>query len=144
MNVNLLLIQLRQPLLHGRIPVVLDGIIGSSLQVFCYLGPSVPQIFMRQEQQPFLAILPVVLLYVGVQVVVPPLSALLADPAWLKDSVPGRCSDMVVHFCAPYFWTSLMRYASSSEVHDFFLTRWAGGYICECHRGCYRWRARCS
>ena len=38
----------------------------------------------------------------------------------LNHFLPGRFSEIVVHFCAPYFWTSLMRYASSSVVQDRF------------------------
>ena len=78
--------------------MVLDRVIGSSLQIFGYLCPSVPQIFVRQEQQPLLGILPIVLLDIGVEVVVPTFSALFTDPAWVNEWVPGRCSEMVVHF----------------------------------------------
>ena len=58
----LLFIHFWQLLLHGRIPMILDGIVGPAVQVFCYFGPPVAERLMREEEHPFLMITPVLLL----------------------------------------------------------------------------------
>ena len=61
--------------------MILDGVVGPAVQVLGYLGPSVSQESVGQEEHPFLVIAPVFLLDVGVEVVVPSLPALFADPS---------------------------------------------------------------
>ena len=48
--VNIPLIQLGQPLLHGGVPVILDGVIGPALQVFGDLGPAVADVTVGKEE----------------------------------------------------------------------------------------------
>jgi len=38
--------------LHGAIPVILDGVVRSSVQSLCYLGPLVPQGGVRSQDHP--------------------------------------------------------------------------------------------
>ena len=84
--------------LHGRVPVVLDGVVGAAGEVFGDLSPPVAERLVGQEEDPLLVLAPVLLLDVRIQMIVPPLSALLADTTFLNTSLPGRFSEIVVHF----------------------------------------------
>lgn len=76
------LIQLGESLLHGRVPMVFDGIISPSEQVLGDLSPPVADISMRQKKDPLFIVFPILFLDVGVEVIMPTLTTLLADPAW--------------------------------------------------------------
>lgn len=89
--------------------MILDGVVSAAIQVLCDLCPSVPQGLVSEEEEPLLMVTPVLLLDIRIEVVVPSLAALLADTSYFPSCIPGRFSEMVVHFCAPYFWTNLMR-----------------------------------
>ena len=65
--------------LHAGVPVVLNGIVCSSLENFGDLSPLIVDDSVHQEQNPLLLLAPVNLLDHGVQVVVPALAALLTD-----------------------------------------------------------------
>lgn len=75
--------------LHGRVPVVLDVVVGPSskhLRDFC---PSVSHYLVVEEQEPVLFVGPRTLFDVRVKVVVPSLPALLAFSSWEVDSDGG-------------------------------------------------------
>jgi len=122
--------------------MILDGVVRSALQVLGDLSPLVAHALVGQEEHPFLLLTPLLLLDVRVEVVVPSLPALLADPSCIVLVLPGRFSAMVVHFWAPNLCTSFMRYSSSSGVHERFFPEWHRKYIgCCCRWSCSR-RAR--
>lgn len=75
----LLVVHLGEFLLHGGIPVILDRVVSASLEVLGDLCPAVTESLMSEEQQPLLLITPLLLLDVGIQMIVPTLSTLLAD-----------------------------------------------------------------
>jgi len=62
--------------------VVLNGVVGSSLQELGDLRPFVSALSVHQEEDPLLLLAPRNLLNLRIQVVVPSLSALFADPTW--------------------------------------------------------------
>mmetsp|Transcript_18950 Transcript_18950/g.54956 ORF Transcript_18950/g.54956 Transcript_18950/m.54956 type:complete len:214 (+) Transcript_18950:2064-2705(+) len=62
--------------LHGRIPVILDGVVGTAVKEFGDLGPSIPEVDVTIENDPILPLGPRLLGYVRVEVIVPPLAAL--------------------------------------------------------------------
>jgi hypothetical protein len=61
--------------------VVFDRVVGPSFQNFGDFGPFVALATVAEVEDPLLVATPLDLLDLGVQVVVPPLSALLPDPA---------------------------------------------------------------
>ena len=61
--------------------MVLDGVVGSPLQDLGDFGPFVAQSAVVQKEDPFFLHTPLDLLDFGVQMVVPSLSALLANPS---------------------------------------------------------------
>lgn len=63
--------------------MVLDGIIGAARKMLSNFSPAVAEGLMRQVQQPFFVVGPLLLLDRRVQMVVPPLSALLADASYI-------------------------------------------------------------
>lgn len=107
---SLLLIHLGQQLFHWRIPMILYWVVCPPLQIFCYLGPSVAQKLMREEQHPFFMLSPLFLLDVRIEMIMPSLPALFANPSLVMSIIPGRFSAIVVHFCGPNLCTSLTRY----------------------------------
>jgi len=64
---------------HGTIPVVLDGIICSSLEDLGNLSPLVLELAMHHEEYPFFFFAPPTFFYFGVQVVMPSLATLLPN-----------------------------------------------------------------
>ncbi len=62
--------------------MVLDGIVGPALQDLRDLGPLVAESPMVEIQDPLFVLAPGDLLNLRVQMVVPSLPALLADPSW--------------------------------------------------------------
>lgn len=78
---SVLFIHFREFLLHGRVPVVLYRVVSAAVEVLGHLGPAVAEALVGQEEEPLLEVLPVVLLDVGVEMVVPAFPALLADPS---------------------------------------------------------------
>lgn len=93
--------QLRDLLLHARVPVVFYRVVGSSFEDLGDLGPTISKSPMRQIEQPLLVIAPLLLFDGGVEMVMPAFPALLADAACITQNIPGRFSAIVVHFCAP-------------------------------------------
>jgi hypothetical protein len=71
-----------QLLLHARVPVVLDGVVGTTLEHLGYLSPLVAVVAVHQIEDPLFLTAPAYLLDLRVQMVVPALPALLADPPW--------------------------------------------------------------
>ena len=67
--------------LHAAVPVVFYGVIGAAVEDFSNFGPLVIEKAMHQEENPLLVPSPVDFLDARVQVVVPPLSALLSHAA---------------------------------------------------------------
>jgi hypothetical protein len=65
--------------LHGGIPVIFDGVIGSALELPGEVGPLIAEIFVEEKEEPLLVDAPFLLIYIGVEMVVPPFSALFAD-----------------------------------------------------------------
>ena len=59
--------------------MIFDGVVSAAIEVFGDFCPAVSEGFVCEEQKPLLVIAPVLLLDVGIQMVVPPLAALLAD-----------------------------------------------------------------
>ena len=78
--------------------MVLDGVVGPAGQVLGDLRPPVPQTLVGEEQQPLLLVAPLLLLDIRIQMVVPSLSALLPDSPCVQHPLPGRFSEIVVHF----------------------------------------------
>ena len=81
-------------LLHARVPVVLDGVVRAALQVLSNDGPLVfVHAILNVENELFLET-PIVLFDPWIQMVVPALTALLADTAWqvVGDVGPLLCS----------------------------------------------------
>ena len=68
--------------LHGGVPVVLDGVVGAAREELGHLGPLVPQTLVVGDDDPVLLLGEGSLLDVRIEMVVPPLAALLADAAW--------------------------------------------------------------
>ena len=83
MGEKLLVIHLREPLLHGGVPVILDGVVSPAAEVFGDLCPAVAQTLVGKEEKPFFLVLPVILFDIGVEVIVPSFSALLADATYV-------------------------------------------------------------
>ena len=69
-------------LLHARVPVVLDGVVGAALQVLGNDGPLVFVHAILNVEDELLLETPIVLFDPWIQMVVPALTALLADTAW--------------------------------------------------------------
>lgn len=74
---------------NGRIPVVFDGIVSSAWKVFRYEGPLIAESILDYNIllmvfDYFLVFFfgPFFLIYIGIEVVMPSLSALLAHPAF--------------------------------------------------------------
>ena len=65
---------------HGRVPVVFDGVVRPARDQLCNLCPLVSPLLVRIVDHPIFLVRPRRLLDVRVQVVVPPLSALLPNP----------------------------------------------------------------
>lgn len=61
-------------LLHGAVPVVLDGIIRAADEDLCEFRPLVRCLPLKHEENPFLDAVPLTLLYDGIQVMEPPLA----------------------------------------------------------------------
>lgn len=68
-------------LFHGRVPVVFDAVVGPALEHLRDLGPLVAELSVLQIENPLFVFAPRNFLDFRVQVVVPALSALLADAA---------------------------------------------------------------
>ena len=64
------------------IPVVLDRVLGSAWDVLSYLRPFVAQVPVASNQQLLLSLRPGISPDVWPQLVIPALTALLADPSW--------------------------------------------------------------
>ena len=64
--------------LHGTVPVVLDGVVRATFQDLGDLGPFVFELAVHHEQNPLFLFAPTAFLNLGIQVVVPPFTALLA------------------------------------------------------------------
>ena len=72
--------QLYVLLLHRGVPMVFNGVVSPSWQHLCHLSPFVAMSCMCQKQDPLFVGHPLNFQDIGVKVVVPPLSALLAQP----------------------------------------------------------------
>ena len=68
-------------LLHGRVPVVLDGVVRAAGQVLGYLGPSIAHAHVQVDEERVLVVGPRRLLDVRIEVVVPALATLFAQAA---------------------------------------------------------------
>ena len=81
-------------LLHRRVPVVLDRVVGTPFENLCNVCPLVALALVGDVEDQLLLKAPGVLLDLGVEMVVPALSALLADPARevLRDRGPLLCT----------------------------------------------------
>ena len=66
-------------LLHGRIPVILDSIISATFQVGSDDSPLVFEPTVQDVKDELLFVTPLILLDLGIQMVVPALTALLTD-----------------------------------------------------------------
>jgi hypothetical protein len=66
--------------LHGAIPMVLNGVVSPAFEDLGDLSPLVLELSMHHEKDPLLFFAPSAFLDLGVQMVVPSLSALLANP----------------------------------------------------------------
>jgi len=75
------LVEFRNALFHGGVPVVLDGVIGAPIEIFGDFSPPIAESLMRKVKQPLFVVRPLFLLDGRVQVIMPSLSALLADAA---------------------------------------------------------------
>ena len=64
---------------HARVPVVLDGVVRAPLEELGDLRPLVSEVLVLLHDDAVLLLAPRPLLDTGVQVVVPPLAALLPD-----------------------------------------------------------------
>lgn len=84
--------------------MVLDRVVGSSVEVFSNVGPPIFELAVLQEQDPLLLVAPIDLLYAGVQVVVPTLAALFALAArqLAGDSRPAH-RPMLKHHLEHFF-----------------------------------------
>ena len=71
--------------------MVFDGVVSAPFQQFGDLSPAVAHSPVCQEKDPLFPVSPLVFVYVGTQMVVPSLAALLADASWVISLVPGRC-----------------------------------------------------
>lgn len=60
--------------------MVLDGVVSAAREVLGDFCPAVSQALVREEEHPFFLISPVIFADVWVEVIVPSLPALLADP----------------------------------------------------------------
>jgi hypothetical protein len=69
-----------QLLLHARIPVILDGVVGATFKHLGYLCPLVAVVSVHQIEDPLFLSAPADLLDLRIQVIVPALTALLSDP----------------------------------------------------------------
>ena len=84
------LVHFRQFLLHARVPMILNCVVSPPLQNFRDFCPLVAVVSVHQVQYPLFLLAPPDLLDLGIQVVVPPLPALLADSPrqMLRDQSP--------------------------------------------------------
>lgn len=64
---------------HRRVPVVFNGIICPSFYFFGNFSPPVAEILVPDKEKPFFLLTPVVLFYIRIKMIVPPLSALLPN-----------------------------------------------------------------
>jgi hypothetical protein len=78
--------------------MILDGIIRSAWEILGDLSPSVSKALMGQEEHPLFVVLPIILANVWIKVIVPAFSALFSDSPWVCLCVPGKFSEIVVHF----------------------------------------------
>lgn len=69
-------------LLHGAVPVVLDGVVGSAFKDFCDFSPSVAEFSMEKEEDPLLNLSPFAAFVAWVQMVMPSLPAVLSKSIW--------------------------------------------------------------
>ena len=67
-------------LLHRRVPVILNRVVGTTFKNLGNISPLVALAFVRNVEDQLLLETPSILLDLGVEVVVPALSALLSDP----------------------------------------------------------------
>lgn len=67
--------------LKGRIEPVFDVVVGSSWEVFSYLGPLVAKLFMSLNNFPIFLRSPLILLDIRVEMIVPSLATLFTDPS---------------------------------------------------------------
>lgn len=89
--------------------MVFNAVVSASAKVLCYFGPAVAHDSMGEVEHHFLFAVPLYFPDDGVEVIVPPFSALLAHTTLLIIYVPGMCSAITVHLCGPYLLTSLRR-----------------------------------
>ena len=59
--------------------MVFDGVISSTLELLGKVSPLVAHIFVKEEEDPFFVVAPLLLVNIWVEVVVPSLPALFAD-----------------------------------------------------------------
>jgi hypothetical protein len=67
-----------QLLLHAAVPVVLYGVVSAAFQHLCNLSPSILDLAVHEEEDPLFFLGPLLFFDLGVQMVVPSFSALLA------------------------------------------------------------------
>lgn len=77
-----ILVHLWNFLLHGRIPVVFNGVVGPAFQSLSDISPFVSYSSMMEVENPFFFWTPLNLLDHRIQMIVPSFSALFADPTW--------------------------------------------------------------
>lgn len=97
--------------LQRRVEVVLYVVVSSPRQQLRNLRPPVPQLLMRLYYQVVLLLSPLVLLYVGVQMIVPPLPTLLPNP-----------TRQTLRNLAPVLWPILLHLVYQNLI--FFLGPW--------------------
>lgn len=90
---------------HRAVPVVLDRVVGTALQDFGNLGPLVVKFAMEQIENPLFYFGPFATLVSWIQVIVPPLSAVLALPVW-----------EVVGDQSPLLWTDFLDEANKGGI----------------------------
>jgi len=76
-------------LLHARVPMVLNGVVSATLKHLGNLSPLVPVVSVHEVEDPLFLLAPADLFDLRVQMIVPPLSALLANPTWEIFSYQG-------------------------------------------------------
>ena len=74
--------RLRSELFKFRVKPVLNRVVCATRQRLCDLAPLVAELLMQLQDQAVLGRRPLFLADVGVEVVVPPLATLLANPTW--------------------------------------------------------------
>mmetsp|Transcript_18411 Transcript_18411/g.32390 ORF Transcript_18411/g.32390 Transcript_18411/m.32390 type:complete len:202 (+) Transcript_18411:63-668(+) len=68
--------------LHGRVPVIFDGIVRPSRQQLGNLSPSIALITMILQYRSILLATPSLLTNIRIQMIMPPFSTLLSNPPW--------------------------------------------------------------